>query len=85
MRTCVAKQSRQLCGNDRGFLHFNFNFYTDIIASDFEEQLGQGLGKNAPFALKFGLWLYIVKKEDLMWKVGKKQRQAKQKNNIRNV
>ena len=38
------------------------------IALDFEEHLGQGLGKNAPFALKFGLWLYIVKMVDLKWK-----------------
>ena len=25
----------------------------------------QGVGKNAPFVLKFGLWLYTVKREDL--------------------
>ena len=38
---------------------------TDIVVSNFEEHLGQGLGKNAPFVLKFGLWLCIVKKKDL--------------------
>ena len=45
---------------------------TDIVVSNFEEHLGQGLGKNAPFALEFGLWLCIVKDKDkdLKWKNG---------------
>ena len=38
---------------------------TDTVASDFEEHLGHGLGKNAAVALKFRLWLCIVEEEDL--------------------
>ena len=40
------------------FLHFTFNI--DMAASDFEEQLGHGLGKNAVDVLKFKPWLCIV-------------------------
>ena len=45
------------------FLHFTF--IPGTSASDFEEQLGQGLGKDANDALKFMMWLKIVKEEDL--------------------
>ena len=37
-------------------------FIPDTSASDFEEQLGHGVGKNAGDALKFMTWLEIVKK-----------------------
>ena len=38
------------------------SFILDISASDFEEHLGHGVGKNAGDALKFMMWLEIVKK-----------------------
>ena len=47
-------------------------FIPDMSASDFEEQLGHGLGKDAEDALKFMMWLEIVKDEDL--KVGKERK-----------
>ena len=83
MRACEIDRARprsqvqdQLCGSDDDVIKKRIThlsslysiFKTDIVVSDFEKHLGQGLGKNAPFALKFGLWLYIVKMVDLKWK-----------------
>ena len=44
---------------------YNLRFDTDTVALDFEEHLKHGLGvvKNAAVALKFRLWLYIVKRK----------------------
>ena len=53
----------------RFFLPFErLSIQYKTVVSDFEEHLGQGLGKDAPFVLKFGPWLCIVKEEDLKWK-----------------
>ena len=54
---CLFRSDRE---KDRFFTLLLLN--TDTITSDFEEHLAIGVGKNASFALKFGLWLCIVKK-----------------------
>ena len=61
---CQKKLNRFNHGNrlqicEASFLHFT-SFNTDIVASDFEEHLGHGLGKNATVVLKFRLWQCIV-------------------------
>ena len=48
----------------RSILHFKIQFNTDIVATDFEEQLQHSLGKNATDALKFRLWLYKGKRRE---------------------
>ena len=56
---------------------FTLPLNTDTVASDFEEHLGHGLGKNSAVALKFRLWLCIAK-EDLM-RMENKAKQSKAK------
>ena len=68
-RARVADVQGQLSGSDSGLRISSLCLLnTDIGTLDFEEHLGHGLGKNATDALKFRLWLCIVKKEDLKWK-----------------
>ena len=55
---------------------FTLLLNTDTITSDFEEHLALGVGKNASSALKFGLWLCIVKKKDLKRKRRKGNRKG---------
>ena len=62
-RTRVADAQDCLFRSDREKdRFFTLLLNTDTITSDFEEHLAIGVGKNASFALKFGLWLCIVKK-----------------------
>ena len=68
----VSTIQDQLCGKDQkriGPIFFTLihmmstiSLNTDMAVSDFEEQLGHGLGKNAVDVLKFRPWLCIVKK-----------------------
>ena len=83
MRARVAVKRDQLSGSDREGIKYAgvmTSSFTLISAMSTMSTITQyryscfGLGKNAPFALKFGLCLCIVKEEDLMWqKSGEQQ------------